>query len=658
MKIVQRIDFNPKQAKYLFRALEEHPGCFTDVWLNTAYGYPKNEVHFRTADYYKELAEQFRAKGIVVSLQLSNTIGHGTYMASRDCSGLVYPDSPVRKLVGHDGSVCDYGFCWNDRYFRDYITTHVRDYVSKVRPSEFWIDDDFRATNHAPVNFGCFCDSCLAAWNSLNSTSFTREELVYEFLHAELSIRDKYIEFIRHNMADFMADICRAVHESCAETVICLQNGENGVYTGPDLAHLFDVMLENTGHVPMFRAGAGAYYDHDPNAFIDKFVTLDFQHSKLPAYVEEKCPEIENTPNTVLGKTMTGTALETSLYLAGGATGITYAMLGSACEDYSFYEKGFSLFAQQRPYWEKLSSVSKRSVHGGITYAHTKKAHLRELSPEENMYSFASEFYDGVSSMHRWGLTFGYEHRENGVSILHPWDAQYMSAEEISDLMGKNVITDGESVEILLNRGFDIGVRLRQLSELESLSLSEIFTDHSVNRVGAESFSCSIFSPRQSKYYAITDIPQNSEPLGYYNGAASEYTDVIIPVRGGARWAVIGYALWKYIVPSYQRDRIINILDYIAPNALASRLISPVQSFVLSRVDKTTGKTLAVSLLNCTIEPQSQIKVLIRNPETKTFTFASQYDGETPLLFEETVDGFVVTIPKLSPWSLGTVFCC
>ena len=233
-----------------------------------------------------------------------------------------------------------------------------------------------------------------------------------------------------------------------------------------------------------------------------------------------------------------------------------------------------------------------------------------------------------------------------------------MSAEEISDFLGKNVITDGETVEILQNRGFDLGVRLRPLSSLECLSSNEHFTDHPVNSVGAESFTSTIFSRGSSKYYAITDIPENSEVLGYYDGDPSAYTDVIIPVQGGARWAVIGHALWKHIVPSHQRDRIINMLDYIAPTALASRLISPVQAFVLSRVDKISGKTLAVSLLNCTIEPQSQIKVLIRNPEAKAFTYVSQYDGETPLHFEETADGFLVTIPKLSPWSLGTVFCC
>jgi len=657
MKIIQRMSFKKKHEEYLFKALEDHPDSFTDVWINTLYGYPTNKAHSDAADYYRDLAEKFRAKGIKVSLQLSNTIGHGAYSSARDCSGLIYPGSPAKRLVGHDGTVCEYCFCYNDRYFRDYIITHVCDYVAKIRPAEFWIDDDFRAVNHAPVDFGCFCDDCLAKFNSLNDLNFTREELTDKFL-TDVSVREKYIEFIRNSMAEFMEEICHAVHKNCEETVIGLQNGDNGVFAGSDFNHLFDVMLNVTGHSPMYRAGAGAYWDHNPNEFLDKYHSLDFQHSKLPSYVEEKCPEIENLPNTFLGKTMTGTALETSIYLAGGATGISYALLGPATEDYNFYKEGFALFEKQRPYWEKLSSVSKRSIHGGVTYAHTKKAHLRKLTDKDDFYSFKPEFYDGAVSMRRWGLTFGYDYRDNGVCLLHPWDAKHMTDEEITSLLSKNVITDGESVKILQDRGFDMQLKLRPLTEGECLSFTEVFTEHTVNNVGADSFFCTFFSPGQSNHYAITDIPEGSEPLGYYDKIPSAYTNVIIPVKEGAKWAVCGYALWKHIVPSFQRNRIFNILDYIAPSALVARPLSPVQSFVLSRVDKNTGKTLAVSILNCTIEPQSQIKILIRNPEIKSFTFISQYDGELPLTYEETSDGFIVTIPKLSPWSIGTVFCC
>ena len=89
MKIIQRISNSQKHVDFLLKVLEKYPGCFTDVWLNTAYGYPKNEDHFKAADECAVLAEQLRRHGVTVSLQLSNTLGHGQYMMTRDCSGLV-----------------------------------------------------------------------------------------------------------------------------------------------------------------------------------------------------------------------------------------------------------------------------------------------------------------------------------------------------------------------------------------------------------------------------------------------------------------------------------------------------------------------------------------------------------------------------------------
>ena len=661
MQIIQRIGLDPKEAELMFYALEKHPNSFTDVWLNTAYGYPKNETHFRAADYYAELAEKFRAAGIGVSLQLSNTIGHGTYMSCLDCSGLVYEGSKVRKIVGHDGKVCEFGFCWNDRLFRDYILEHVRYYVAKVQPLRFWIDDDFRTNNHAPVSFGCFCDDCMARFNATLGTNFTREELIEEYLHGDIAVREAFINFIRSNMADFMEEICRAVHENCAETAVCFQNGANGLFTGPDLAHLFDVMLKTTGHAPQYRAGGGASFDHNPNEITEKIIALDWQHSKLPPYVEHKCPEIENTPNTVIGKTMRGSAFEATLNFASGATDISYAMIGQIPESFEFYEKGFAMFSNLRPYWEKLAEVSMRTSHGGLTYANSKEAHLRPLDEKDDMYSFNREPFDSAKAMTRWGATISFAERENGLFLLHPDAARQMSQAELISLMSKPVITDGETVEYLKSKGIDLGVEVRPLSELEVLRSKEIFTDHAVNAVGAGSFTSPFFSPGASNHYALTKLPENAEKLGYYaeneSSSARECTNAIITTPKGGRWAIIGYSLWKYLISSAQRDRVWNIADYIAPQALAAKMVSPVQSFLRARVDKVSGKTAAVSHLNPTVEDQTDVKIAIRNPETENFRFISELNGECDLPFEKIGEDYIVTMPKVSPWSVATVFC-
>lgn len=45
-------------------------------------------------------------------------------------------------------------------------------------PDTVWIDDDLRATNHFPVEYGCFCETCLAQFCARYGVEISREALV------------------------------------------------------------------------------------------------------------------------------------------------------------------------------------------------------------------------------------------------------------------------------------------------------------------------------------------------------------------------------------------------------------------------------------------------------------------------------------------------
>ena len=142
MKLMQRLG-NVATDTYVDEYIEiikENPGSCDDVWIATMYGYPPQEVHREYADFYKKAAEKFRANGIGVSMQISNTLGHGEQMKARDCRGLVFEDSPARNLVGEDGAVSRYCFCWRDEFFRDYLCEHLR-YYAEIKPDRIWLDD-------------------------------------------------------------------------------------------------------------------------------------------------------------------------------------------------------------------------------------------------------------------------------------------------------------------------------------------------------------------------------------------------------------------------------------------------------------------------------------------------------------------------------------
>lgn len=247
----------------LIDAFKRHPGCCDEVWFSSEYGYPKLEVHKASAESIAELSKLYKEAGIKVSLQISNTIGHGEYMKSLDCTGLVYDGSNVEKMVDLNGTVADYAFCWRGENFRKYTVKEL-EYYAKVQPDTFWVDDDLRAYNHAPVDYGCFCDNCIASYNEMYGHTFTREELANEIHYGDTKIREEYIEFIRDGLYDFTALITKVLIEGSPDSKMGYQSCRCNNYTGLDQNYYLEPMYKFSEKPPKYRPGGGFYNDKNP----------------------------------------------------------------------------------------------------------------------------------------------------------------------------------------------------------------------------------------------------------------------------------------------------------------------------------------------------------------------------------------------------------
>ena len=677
MQLMQRLgsDTNPQYIASVLDVILKYPGSCDNVWFPTLYGFPPIEKHKETAEAWKAGAEIFRKNGISVSLQLSNSIGHGQYIANCDCTGLVYENSPVQNLVGHDGTVARYCFCWRGEVFKRYVLDTLAIY-SEIKPDHIWIDDDFRAINHAPVEFGCFCDHCIAEFNRRYQTEFTREALVQEILFGDISVREHYVEFLREGLSVLMREMGETIHRISPETTLSYQHGAYGAFSGHGMGFIYDTMKEATGKIPFSRPGGGNYDAHDSNETLKKAVYVNWQNAMLPAYVERKCPEIENLPYVVFGKTPESTAFETTHYLANGNTDMTYAMIMNMEEPMEWHEKEFRLFAEHRKYWEKLSEYNIGSHQAGLRFFISKETWRKRLRKGQDMRDLNREPWSGMNSMIRDAIPVAYDQNDTAVTCLFPEAARYISAEELEELLRLPVVTDGESIAILNARGFKTGISSDLMSEMDSLSLWEAFTDHPVSpKMAKHHYSSRFCAGRTAPYQlSLTDTndgelfdEKTAEILGIYTvktdlepntknpDAPHGIAEMIIQTRKGAKWAILGYSPWKYLIPTYKRDHILDITDYISENALAARLVTPMQAVLLPRKN-ADGKTVCVSITNCTIGESGDFKLLIRNPNGEKFTFMSQYDGEKTLSFEKIGEDYLLTVPSLYPWSVGTVF--
>ncbi len=667
-----------KDARFIdefIKILKENPGSCDEVWLATDYGYPSLKSHVETAKILEDVAEKLRTAGQRVSLQISNTIGHGEYMSSRDCSGLVYEGSPVERMVGHDGTVAAYCFCPNGKHFREYTYAYIREYTERLKPYCVWVDDDLRAHNHAPVEYGCFCDSCMARFNEKYGSDFTREELVQEINFGDKQWREKHIEFIRDSLYDFTYEMGRVIHEVSPDTIMGYQHALNRLITGIDNDFIFDAMYKSTGHAPASRPGGGSYDDHDMRGFVFKGDILDMDNRTLPDYVKDRRPEIENLPDIVFGKSIAGTCFETSYYLASGNNAMSYAMLMNDYEPMEWHGKMLSAFASHRKYWERLACGSEGSQQGGMVYAVSDNAHLKDA---KEVMGYARQTFGTVSELRYIGISVAIKKKAlpDEVRLLHYKNAVEMTDGEIEELLACPVITDAETIIMLNERGFELPVNA---IKIDTSRLCERFTEHVVNR-GFEARRWNGQFLGNGGYEIIAKDESIVEVLGEYvriapndipdnkcvymaNAGVSRYVsegkiaNAVFTTPQGAKWAIFGFDVWNRNVSCEKRNSYINAAAYISGHRQPAEAVTPIQTLLQSRVD-SDGKLTQVSITNITVADSGEVVVRICNPISEKAIFMGQYTDVTVLEMKSTeTDGiYEIRIPNLKPWAVSTIF--
>lgn len=626
------------ESEKLIEKINLNKGCCDSVWFSSEYGFPTIDKHKAAAEKIKETAELYRANGIRVDLQISNTIGHGEYMKTRDNSGIKAHN--LELMVGHDGKVANYCFCWNGKNFRDYTKEAVKEYA-KLKPDTVWIDDDLRPDNHFPVEMGCFCDDCIAKFNAAYGGSFNREELVKEIISGDRKWRKSYIEFTRNSIAEFTKLITDAVLSVSPETRMALQYALYTNSYGSDYVHVFDAL--NAGNrAPASRAGGGVYHDKEPERLLKKAIMLSYAHSKLPDYVEYKVPEIENTPDVVFGKSVYGTMLESDIYLAYGHTGLSYATMMRKMEYDEFFSEQLKEFSRHRNYWEKLIEVNKRTYSGCVGII--SGGYLQADGTADKLRFGEIKELKG-SELTMVGFAESHELNHAPVFLLMSETLDTMTDAEIEKLFDKPIITDAIAIEKLTKRGF---------GDKFPITVKELVSNSCVEKLPS-GFNWAEPCLGREPYPPYT-VSGEIKPYGMLvSGLTGEEYGVSCGVInvGNVKWGVFGYSLFEDIISGPKRDQIISVIN--AVSCLSAYVVTHAQVTAIPRVT-STGKTAAVSILNISVSPTKPLKVKINNPAGKKFVFTN-CDSETLLTPEYDGDSAYVTIPGfIRGWDMSTVF--
>ena len=337
-----------------FNAIAGHPGCCDEIWFSTGCGAPSLDWHRAHAAVIADAMLDARAAGIVPSLQFQATLGHGDFLGTPE----MFSMKTWTGWTGWSGIETKYCNCPRQPAFHAYLRE-----VSKIyAPLGFaglWIDDDLRIAHHQPSDsygrhIGCWCRTCLAAFNAETGASWTREKLA-KAVETDDTLFARWRKFSVDGLRIVARAIAETFHEFAPDTMMALQHGceEDRV---DQVTAVLKVLHEISGRAVGFRPGGGAYYDDDPNGVILKSISTGWFRNRIgdPGWVKVWTPEIESWPRTYYSRSSQGVLAEGFGALMCGMNSVSFFISNSAMEDPALYGRTF---------WKSLAEASP-VLHG------------------------------------------------------------------------------------------------------------------------------------------------------------------------------------------------------------------------------------------------------------------------------------------------------
>ncbi len=335
-----RADHTSSEEKWneVYRSIAEYPGCCDEVWFSTGLGYPSLDSHRKNADIIRKGTEQLNNIGIRSSLQIQMTIGHGD--GFNQAYDSVFQSMDWCGWTGSNGVVDTCCSCPRQVKFMEYIRQMAGIYAQN-KPLYVWLDDDLRYDNHNPAtinsHIGCWCDTCILAFNRENGSNWTRGSLA-KAVTSDQELMAKWKSFSINSLTGLAAVITSEIHGISPDTKMGLQSTSEQKHVELSTA-LLKTMNSISGNPVGLRPGGGAYYDTDPRKLVIKSMNSADFRAKMgnPDYIDTWCPEIEAYPRTLESRTAQSVILEGFTALAYGENAISYFITSGVLEDQQLY---------------------------------------------------------------------------------------------------------------------------------------------------------------------------------------------------------------------------------------------------------------------------------------------------------------------------------
>ena len=352
-----------------FKILRENRGACDEVWFSTGVGFPEMAWHEAHAARLVRYAEDLRTAGIIPSLQFQATLGHSDVVTAFEGAFA----KTWGGFVGRTGAECKLVGCPRQAALLAYLREVAERYAA-FRPGSVWFDGDLRIAGHGPASpwnrekegwIGCWCTTCIAAFNAETGGTWTRETLDAAMATGS-ALYDRWERFSFESIAAVARVIVEEMHRVSPDTHFGYQHAP---HRNDCQLIVFKALREASGHPVGSRPGGGAYFDFDPHAQNVKAVLLARQRRCIGErdWIDVWCPEIDTYPRAFSSRTAQGILNECLVNLALGMNALSLLVMDTRFETDEWYgENLLRPIAEAREMLEAYRTVNADAIPAGL----------------------------------------------------------------------------------------------------------------------------------------------------------------------------------------------------------------------------------------------------------------------------------------------------
>jgi len=494
------------------------------------------------AAFLKRAVQMVRAEGFIPVINILNTLGHS------DDGGSEAPVPPWQEMVGLDGTQTRHCSCPADPDLLDYVRFKYEQFA-RCGADRYWIDDDLRVHNHNPVHWGCFCPQCVADFSCRMGREYDLPGLE-DALRTDRKIRAAWIARAGEVSRTLLAACAEGVRKGNPIAEIGLMTGDvtSMADAGVDLEKWFNDLTTITGTRGWLRPGGGFWDDNHPRGVLGKLHGVANTIDRLPQEVGVTY-EMENYPFTLGSKSAKFTGLECLMaILSTRLDGIMLDMLDLAGNELSVHERWVKDLEKWVPLWTQAAEITTETLPFGWRPMYSLQ-HFQQHAEERPPGEMHSSDYQKPCALQLAGVPItGFSEGAVGY-LLGGEAARGMSVQELTALLQKPLIMDGDAAERFLAVGLGDRIGLRSAT-VRTEGAYEVFTDHPVNGPLSgyrRAMTMKYFGLRSHALEPIDGVGSLSTLVNYKGEPLGSSLTLCQPT-GQSPVAVISHAPWSLVL--------------------------------------------------------------------------------------------------------------